>query len=304
MKLQFSSDQDYQLKAVRSVVNIFEGQPLAKGDFEAWFVEGGDAQSQTSTAYSAQGVGNNLVLNDEQILKNIQSIQEQNGITPSRTLVPSLSEDRKTEYCRLNFTTEMETGTGKTYTFLRTIYELNKVYGFKKFVIVVPSVAIREGTIKNLQITHEHFQSLYGNQPSNFVVYDRNNLTALRNFATSNAIQILVINIDSFTKDSNVINTIRETGVKPVEYIQVTKPIVIIDEPQNFETDIRGKRLQILILSVHYGIVRHIEIITIWSIHSIPYKRMTWVWLNKLKWMVLQVIVITMLLIFNLKVFS
>lgn len=243
MKLQFSSDQDYQLKAVRSVVNIFEGQPLAKGDFEAWFVEGGDAQSQTSTAYSAQGVGNNLVLNDEQILKNVQSIQEQNGITPSRNLVPSLSDDRKTEYCRLNFTTEMETGTGKTYTFLRTIYELNKVYGFKKFVIVVPSVAIREGTIKNLQITHEHFQSLYGNQPSNFVVYDRNNLTALRNFATSNAIQILVINIDSFTKDSNVINTIRETGVKPVEYIQVTKPIVIIDEPQNFETDIRRQAI-------------------------------------------------------------
>ncbi len=234
MKLKFSATQDYQLQAVKSVVNILEGQALAKGDFEMSF-----AMEGSSIALTEKGVGNNLVLSEEQILKNIQKIQAQNGIKQSETLVPSVSDDKKTTFCPLNFTVEMETGTGKTYTFLRSIYELHKVYGFKKFVIVVPSVAIREGTIKNLQITHEHFQDLYGNPTINYVMYDRNNLTALRNFATSNAIQILVINVDSFTKDNNVINTVRETGVKPIEYIQATHPIVIIDEPQNFETDVR-----------------------------------------------------------------
>ena len=137
----------------------------------------------------------------------------------------------------------METGTGKTYTYLRTIYELNKVYGFKKFVIVVPSIAIREGVVKNLEITHEHFQDLYGNPSINYMMYDSKNLVSLRNFAASNAIQILVINIDSFAKDTNIINNVRETGVKPIEYIQATNPIVIVDEPQNMETDIRHAAL-------------------------------------------------------------
>lgn len=138
----------------------------------------------------------------------------------------------------------METGTGKTYTFLRSIYELNKTYGSKKFVIVVPSVAIREGAIKNLQITHDHFQSEYDSIPINYTMYDSKHLNSLRNFATSNAIQILVINIDSFTKSSNIINTKRENGAKPIEYIQATNPIVIIDEPQNFETDKRRLALK------------------------------------------------------------
>jgi type III restriction enzyme len=234
MKIQFDSTQDYQWQAVKSVVDIFKGQPLVKGDFEVSF-----AAEETSIAFTGKGVKNNLVLNKAQVLKNIQTIQAENGIKPSEKLAPSVSDDKKTDFCPFNFTVEMETGTGKTYTFLRSIYELHKVYGFKKFVIVVPSVAIREGTVKNLQITHDHFQDLYGNPPINYVMYDRNNITALRNFATSNAIQILVINVDSFTKDNNVINTIQETGVKPIEYIQSTNPIVIIDEPQNFETDVR-----------------------------------------------------------------
>ena len=232
MKLQFSATQDYQLEAVKSVIDIFEGQPLAKGDFEVSF-----AMEGASIAYTEKGIGNNLVLTESQILQNIQTIQARNNIAISESLVASYSEDKKTEYNRLNFTIEMETGTGKTYTFLRTIYELNKVYGFKKFVIVVPKVAIREGTLKNLEITHEHFQSLYECPPINYVMYDSKNLTSLKNFATSNAIQILVINIDSFNKDSNIINTTRETGVKPIEYIQSTLPIVIVDEPQNMEKD-------------------------------------------------------------------
>lgn len=238
MKLQFSATQNYQLEAVKSVIDIFEGQPLAKGDFEISF-----AMEGASIAYTEKGIGNNLVLTESQILQNIQTIQARNNIAISESLVASYSEDKKTEYNRLNFTIEMETGTGKTYTFLRTIYELNKVYGFKKFVIVVPSVAIREGTVKNLEITHEHFQSLYECPPINYVMYDSKNLTSLKNFATSNAIQVLVINIDSFTKDSNIINTVRETGVKPIEYIQATNAIAIIDEPQNMETDVRKQAI-------------------------------------------------------------
>lgn len=240
MKLQFDSNQNYQLQAVQSVVNIFEGQPLAKNDIDIYFIDEEKARyGEMAASYANKGVSNNLVLSNKQILKNINHIQAQNAIPLSNRLETSLIDNEHAKGVRLNFTIEMETGTGKTYTFLRTIYELNKIYGFKKFVIVVPSIAIREGAMKNLQITHEHFQNLYNNPPINYTLYDRGNLAALRNFATSNTLQILIINIDSFTKDNNVINTLSEKGLKPIEYIQATQPIVIIDEPQNFETDVR-----------------------------------------------------------------
>lgn len=238
MKLQFESEQKHQLAAVQAVVDIFEGQPLAKSDFETSFVREG-----MSVVFSEKGIGNNLVLKDEQLLQNIQSIQKRNLISQSDTLVaceyikdPETGEKASIP---LNFTVEMETGTGKTYTYLRTIYKLNEVYGFKKFVIVVPSIAIREGVVKNLDITREHFQVLFGNPSISSRMYESKNLTDLRNFAISNNIEILVINIDSFSKDTNIINTVRETGVKPIEYIQATRPIVIVDEPQKMETDIR-----------------------------------------------------------------
>lgn len=250
MKLQFDSSQGYQIEAVQAVIDVFEGQPLTKGEFEISL-----AANTAGLAFTETGIANQLVISEAQILENVKKIQahfnEQNHYTdgdgngkylsyiePTDELKPIITDKGQT-LTRLNFTVEMETGTGKTYTFLRTVYELNKRYGFKKFVIVVPSVAIREGTIKNLAITHEHFQTLYGKPPINFILYDRGRLGTLRNFAASDAIQILVINIDSFAKDSNVINTVRETGVKPIEYIQATNPIVIVDEPQNMETDIR-----------------------------------------------------------------
>lgn len=238
MKIQFDSQQDFQLAAIRSVVDVFEGQPLRQGDFEISFgIEG------ASIALTEKGVGNRLAISDEQILHNVRAVQEKNEIVLSEQLERChyLKDAAKgeTDFIPLNLTIEMETGTGKSYTYLRTIFELNRVYGFKKFVIVVPSVAIREGAVKNLQITEEHFRGLYGNPPFHFSMYDSGKLTGLRNFAVSNAIQVLVINIDSFTKDSNIINTVRETGVKPIEYIQATNPIVIVDEPQNMETDVR-----------------------------------------------------------------
>lgn len=222
MKLTFESNLNYQQDAIKSITDLFEGQPLEDSILEFNLKEEG-------TLNLINGVSNNLILSEEQILANLQNIQTQNEIKVSDKLDG------------MHFSVEMETGTGKTYVYLRSIYELNKLYGFKKFVIVVPSVAIREGVLKNLEITHEHFQTLYDNVPVNFQVYDSAKVSTLRGFATTNNIEVLVINIDSFAKDENIINKPNDklNGQKPVEFIQATHPIVIVDEPQNMETEKR-----------------------------------------------------------------
>jgi len=236
MKLQFSH-QDYQTKAVDAVVKVFNGQPLATSDFSL-------TGQNASVYYSGDGsIGNALKLTEEQLLINLQAVQKSNGLVPSNSLVASTSENRKQVFCPLNFTIEMETGTGKTYAFIKTMFELNKVYGFKKFVVVVPSVAIREGTMKNLQVTRSHFEADYANVQCVPVLYDSGKLTDLRNFAQSDALSVLVINIDSFTKDNNKINQKGERAFAPIEYIRSINPIVIVDEPQNFETDVRRAAL-------------------------------------------------------------
>ena len=141
----------------------------------------------------------------------------------------------------------METGTGKTYVYLRTIFELSRRYGFQKFIIVVPSVAIREGVLKNIEITAEHFRALYNNLPFEHFVYDAKKINRLRQFAVSNTLQILVINIDAFRKNftgteeeqkSNVIykESDKLSGRQPIEFVQAARPIVIIDEPQSVDT--------------------------------------------------------------------
>lgn len=228
MKIQFDSNQEYQLQAIKSVVDLFEGQPLNKGDFEFSL-----NSEDSGLILTENGFGNKLLLSEEQILVNLKKVQSYNGILESDKLEG------------LNFSLEMETGTGKTYVYLRTIYELNKIYGFKKFVIVVPNIAIREGVLKNLYITNEHFQSLYEKVPVDFNVYESKKISLLRGFASRNNIQILVINIDSFAKDENIINkpNDRLNGKKPIEFIHSTNPIVIIDEPQNVETEIRKKAI-------------------------------------------------------------
>jgi len=228
MKLHFDSNQDYQIDAIKSITDIFEGQPLSSGDFEF-------SMTSSGALLSENGFGNRLALTEEQIWENIKTIQQRNEI-----------KDIKEELQGMNFSVEMETGTGKTYVYLRTVYELQKLYGFKKFVIVVPSVAIREGVLKNLQITHEHFQSLYDKASISFDVYDSKKVSNLRGFASSNAIQVLVINIDAFAKDENIINKPNDklTGKKPIEFIQSCNPIVIVDEPQNMETEIRKKAIE------------------------------------------------------------
>ena len=222
MKLTFESNLQYQQDAIKSITDLFEGQPI-----EGSIAEFGLKEKETLSLIN--GIGNTLVLSEIQILSNLQAIQSDNGI------------DRSSKLDGMHFSVEMETGTGKTYVYLRTIYELFKQYGFKKFVIVVPSVAIREGVLKNLEITHEHFQNLYDNVPVHFQVYDSTKVSTLRGFATGNTIEVLVINIDSFAKDENIINKPNDklSGQRPVEFIQSTNPFVIVDEPQNMETEKR-----------------------------------------------------------------
>ena len=223
MKLTFEPNLEYQQEAIGAVVGLSEGQMLEDSDYRYGMQEDGQFDF-------IDGVGNHLALTDEQILANLQKVQEQNEVPVSELLDG------------MHFSVEMETGTGKTYVYLRTIYELNSRYGFKKFVIVVPSVPIREGVLKNLQITHEHFQTLYDNIPVNYKVYDRNRISQLRGFATSDNIEILVINIDAFAKDENVINKPNDklNGQEPIKFIQSTCPIVIVDEPQNMESEKRS----------------------------------------------------------------
>lgn len=235
MKLKFKSDLSYQWDAIKSVVDIFRGQRIMQSNFTVYSEE-----VMCGVKHTELGIGNYLELTENEILKNVQEIQMRNGLPISEKLQG------------MNFTVEMETGTGKTYVYLKTIYELNKNYGFTKFIIVVPSVAIREGVYKTLQITKDHFNELYDNKPAEFFVYDASKLTQVRSFATSNTIQIMIINIDAFRKSfsdpdmeskSNIIHRPNDklNGLKPIQYIQETNPIVIIDEPQSVDTTDKAK---------------------------------------------------------------
>lgn len=252
MKIQFDANQDFQLEAIRAAVALFDGQPDAS---QSAVTREDDLSSLRLTE---TGVANQRVIDDAQWLKNLNAVQRARGIKTSGALESMKLDDDTLAGSFPNFTVEMETGTGKTYVYLRTIQELAKSYGFKKFVIVVPSIAIREGVVSSLKSTHDHFQTLYDFERTEFIVYESGKVNQLRNFALSDAIQILVINIDSFAKDSidssnnfgksgknkgNVINQVRETGVAPIEFIQATHPIVILDEPQNLETDIRKQAI-------------------------------------------------------------
>lgn len=222
MELKFEQ-LDYQLDAVKAVVGLFEGEPNHKRFFSL--------QSNSSDLF----VGNKLALDWENIGSNLNTTQA----------TQSLPETEIGEH-GLNFSVEMETGTGKTYVYLRTIFELNRQYGWTKFVIVVPSVAIREGVLQTLRSTRAHFADLFDKPVMNYAEYSSSRLSALRSFAGSNHIEILVINIQSFEKDLNVINQVNESGEAPITQISQTRPIVIIDEPQNMETEGRLKAVQSL----------------------------------------------------------
>ncbi|MBA1419433.1 MAG: DEAD/DEAH box helicase family protein, partial [Epsilonproteobacteria bacterium] len=186
------------------------------------------------------GIGNRLELLDDEILANVQKIQLKNGLPQSKKLNS------------MDFSVEMETGTGKTYVYLKTIFELSRKYGFTKFIIVVPSIAIKEGTKKTLDITTEHFKSLFDNVNYDHFVYDSSNLEQVRDFATSSDIRIMVINIDAFRKSftdpskdtkANIIHRQNDklNGERPIDFIASTNPILIIDEPQSVDNTPKAK---------------------------------------------------------------
>jgi type III restriction enzyme len=233
MKIQFDSSLNYQHEAIEAIVNVFSGQEKCDSNFTVYSPE--FLAKQQNIGFTDMGYGNRLLLTEGQILENTQKIQLSNGLKPSnRTEI-----DRK----HLDFTVEMETGTGKTYVYLRTIVELYKKYGFSKHIIVVPSIPIKEGVYKSLQITKEHLRELYDNINYNFFVYDSGDLSKVRDFAINDRLEIMVINIDAFAKSfdkpedekktANIIHRYNDSlGYKPLDLIKNTNPVVFIDEPQ------------------------------------------------------------------------
>lgn len=226
MKLKFSI-QEYQTEAVNSIVQIFNGQQIKKSNFTV-----------APNSILTQGTGNYLNLSEEQILENVRNIQLNNKLT------------RSTDLSKMNFTIEMETGTGKTYVYTKTILELNKKYGFTKFIIVVPSIAIKEGVYKSFKITEEHFRSLYDNVSYNYFIYDSKKGGQIATFALSTDIQIMIITIGAFISDfgkdskkSNLMYRPNESinDHTPIDLISNTNPIVIIDEPQSVDNTAKSK---------------------------------------------------------------
>lgn len=237
MQIKFDSNQSYQLDAIASVVDVLEGAPLAQGTFTA------SLGSVPGELMVEEGIANFLALSPDTIADNIRAVQTRNGITPKSALPPLVStlsekddEDKGNDAPQVSL--EMETGTGKTYVYLRTFFELNARYGLKKFVIVVPSVAIREGVLQTLRQTEGHFRSLYNGVPATFRVYDSKQASYLRQFAISNQIQILVTNIQAFNTDNNIMRqeSDRLSGRRPLDFLQATRPVVVLDEPQNLDS--------------------------------------------------------------------
>lgn len=229
MKLQFKH-QKFQADAAKAVVDVFAGQPYLT---PSYMMDKGSGHYQYSlteeddfTGWSNQKIVPEL--NDRLILEHINTIQRANQIKPSTKLEG-----------RFNLTIEMETGVGKTYTYIKTMYELNRAYGWSKFIVVVPSIAIREGVYKSFQVTQEHFAEEYGKK-IRFFIYNSAQLTEIDRFASDNAINVMIINSQAFNargKDARRIYMKLDEfrSRRPIDIIAKTNPIVIIDEPQSVE---------------------------------------------------------------------
>lgn len=218
MKLKFDAEQQFQLDAIESVADLFVGQQTTSG-------AGLFGESTLGMFQNERGIGNLLQISEEALLENLRRVQEKNRLPI------------QSELAGKHFSIEMETGTGKTYVYLRTMFELHQRFGFSKFIIVVPGKAIREGVLNSLDLTREHLRSLYGNPPYTYFAYNSKRPADLRAFATSNALSVMLINIEAFNTEDNIINRAHDLiGGVPIELVQKTHPIVIMDEPQNMES--------------------------------------------------------------------
>lgn len=230
MKFRFEPNLDYQLQAIDAVCDLFRGEEICRTEFTV-------TKSALNGEYlpgleSDLGIGNRTTLLDDEILKNLKDVQLRNGLAPSEQLGP------------YNFTVEMETGTGKTYVYLRTAFELHQRFGFTKFVIVVPSVAIKEGVYKTLQMTEQHFRQLYAGVPFEYFIYDSSKLGQVRNFATSPNIQFMMMTVGAINKKdvNNLYKDSEKTGgEKPIDLVRATNAIVIVDEPQSVDGGLAGQ---------------------------------------------------------------
>ena len=260
MQFKFDANQEFQVKAVDAVADLFDGQPngrllpsIAIGERQLELA-GAPAKPQTDFAESLAfaAVDNRLVLDEAGLLQNLRTVQAANNV-PQDAALQFIEEKTETivgkQTIRFpNFSVEMETGTGKTYVYLRTALELFRRYGFRKFIVVVPSVAVREGVLKTFQVTERHFRELFSNTPYRYYIYDSENLSQVRQFATSSAVEFMVMTIDSFNKATNVIRQQRDQlqGETPIHLVQAARPILILDEPQNMESELRVKALAAL----------------------------------------------------------
>ncbi len=231
LKLHFEPNLKYQHDAIESVCDLFRGQEVCRTEFTVTFAK---EKGALGLVQNQLGIGNRLALLDDEIHSNLRDIQIRNGLKPSGSLISG------------DFTVEMETGTGKTYVYLRTVFELNRRYGFTKFCIVVPSVAIKEGVFKSIQMMKDHFNAIYTNvlNDDNYFVYDSSKLGQVRNFATSPNIQIMVVTVGAINKKdvNNLYKDSEKTGgERPIDLIKATQPILIVDEPQSVDGGLEGR---------------------------------------------------------------
>lgn len=237
---QFDASQPYQLDAIASVVDLFDGQPKDAEKIvttlrgAAVLPDSDQVALDIDLTQEVGAVGNSLVLDRDLILANLQRVQDRNGLE----VAPKLYDDA------LDFDIEMETGTGKTYVYLRTIFDLAVRYSFTKFVILVPSVAIREGVSTSIRLMREHFENLYKQHGITFdaSIYSGKSAEEVQSFATSTNVQILIMTIDSIrgNKNTRIIHQTRDklNGLRPIDYLKATHPVVIMDEPQNMESQL------------------------------------------------------------------
>lgn len=244
MKLQFK-EQQFQIDAVRAVVDCFEGQPLRTNRFTlerssdiirlAKQEASGTKELFDKDIYEEIGYRNSPIrISEEQILKNIKHTQQRNEIHESERI-----ERPDKVHTGYNLTIEMETGTGKTYTYIRTMYELHKKYGWSKYIVVVPSIAIREGVHKSFSVTQDHFQELYGHKIAPFI-YNSGRPQDIENFASDSRISVMIINTQAFNARGadarRIYQELDQFGTRrPIEMIAQTNPILIIDEPQSVD---------------------------------------------------------------------
>ncbi|WP_337059758.1 type III restriction-modification system endonuclease [Kineococcus sp. G2] len=262
MKLQFKVQQ-YQTEAVDAVVEVFTGQPYADG-VKYRIDPGKDAGL---TLLEDAGLRNaEIALTTSQLLENVHRVQQPRGLAPSK----DLKDPVKKSAAPLNLDIEMETGTGKTYVYTKSIMELHKRYGWSKYIVVVPSIAIREGVKKSFDITAEHFQQLYGTKPRTFV-YNSSRLHELERFSSDAGVQVMIINIQAFNATGKDARRIYEAlddfqSRRPIDVIAANRPILIIDEPQKIEGDAKkpSKSLEALglfnaLFALRYSATHKIE---------------------------------------------